>query len=171
MRIAILCPGPSLSHFDGPDDYAEIIGVNRAATAFRCSIWACGDYPLWLQAREAVIGTPLLFTAAASASWLRDNLYLKADAPLVEFESLYDGDEHTLQWPLFTATAALWYAAAKGARLIRTFGADWAGTGDWDHVQAGNNRTEDRWKLEAATWGRIVNVLAGRGVTVERVKK
>lgn len=165
MIVAILCPGPSLARF-GWQSQDLIIGVNRAAVRFVCDVWAAGDLPLIEKVRDEVLGKPTLFTSANAAALITPAWPNR----VVEFESLYDASQERVRWHMFTATAALWYAASQGATAIRVFGADWSGTKDFDGVAAGMNRSDARWELEAGIWNVISVELAGRGVSVDRVK-
>jgi hypothetical protein len=86
------------------------------------------------------------------------------------FESINDTCPIALQWDLFSATIALVYAVRRGATLINCFGMDWAGTADFDGVQAGGNRTPERWELEQAIFkNRLVPWCAQRGIVVNRI--
>ncbi len=85
---------------------------------------------------------------------------------------------HELDWVMFSATAALvycgWRAAGEadgkpGGAMIEVFGADWAGTNDFDGVAAGKNRSKARWELEKGIWqNRLVPWLAERRIEVKR---
>ncbi len=166
--VAILCPGPSLALFDGRENYDLTIGVNRAAIKTGVDVWACGDYPLLLEIQREVIGSPTLYTAAGSAAHIRDHAE-PWRGPVEEFESLYDGSQNSYQWTMYTATAALWYATARGATTIRGFGMDWKGEADFDGWAKAGNRRESRWENEKLLWTNIAGVLKQRGIAVERI--
>lgn len=168
MNIALLCPGPSLADFPGVSGFDRTIGVNRAALAHPCDVWACGDYPLIERVRHQVIGKPELFTAAVSAAHLRDHsTHWPGD--VVEFEWLYGVCPAEWRWDHFTATASLVYAAWRGVKRIDVYGCDWAGTGDWDDTQAGGNRNDARWDLERGIWQNVLTPwLNKQGITINR---
>jgi len=168
-RVAILCPGPSLSSFDGPGGYDLVIGVNRAAVAFRCDVWAACDWQLIDRERRQVIGTPLLFTNVASAMWLRKRNPWPATVD--EFEWYLGGDGLALPGTSFSALAAVWYAVAKGAHIVNVFGAGLSGKLDFDGTAAGETRTDARWERERCLWEELTDLLSRRGVVVERVIK
>ena len=69
---------------------------------------------------------------------------------------------------LLIVTAAIVYAAFKGATEIDVYGADWEGTADFDGVQGGKNRSEDRWREERGIFGALQVVLKQRGCEVTR---
>lgn len=73
-----------------------------------------------------------------------------------------------VQWGLFTFTAAIVYAAWRGATEIDVFGADWAGKLDLDGVEAGRTRSDERWKLERAIFGVLQIELGKKGVALNR---
>jgi hypothetical protein len=168
MTAAIICPGPSARLYSSAPRPTMVVGVNRAATVFPCDVWAAGDTPMVQEYEQRVIGTPLLLTSAVSISTLL-NLGYSWRGDVFEFESLREFCDPSLEWDLFTATSALIYTAAGGATHIRVYGADRIGTQDFDGVEAGGNRSPERWELEGAIWeNRLVPWLATRGVTIHR---
>lgn len=172
MNAAILCMGESVRAFE-PDDFEGLlVAVNRAATKFRVDVWACGDIDLHTsidKVPEHVIGSPELLTAAVTAAYLRDH-GTPWRANVVEFESLRDYlDYAQLSWTLFTATAAIVYAASRGATRIDCYGMDWKGEADFDGWAKAGNRSPERWRLESGVFGAVVKTLAGMGVEVRRV--
>jgi hypothetical protein len=169
MNATILCSGPSLASFVYGDQDGLVIAVNRAAINYGCSVWAAGDYPLVEKIRDEVIGAPTLLTAANSAAYLRDHGPAWR-GPVKEFEDLLEFCPGEIQWQMFTATAALVYAAASGATLIHVYGADWRGTEDFDGTESfdGGNRSPERWTFERSIWNNLTAWLARRGVTVVR---
>jgi hypothetical protein len=166
-RVAILCPGPSLSGFTDPGEYDLLVGVNRAATVIRCDVWCACDWQLVQRERRNIIGRPRLFTNSASARRLhgRDPWLTEVE----EFEWLLGGDGLPLAGTTFSAIAAVWYAVARGAKRVDVFGADMNGRLDFDGVAAGETRTETRWERERALWREAAATLMGRGVELERV--
>ena len=166
-RVAILCPGPSLSHFDGSDGYDLVVGINRAAIAFRCDVWCAADYQLIERERRNIIGTPVLFTNFASATRLRKRSPWPATVD--EFEWYLGGDGLALPGTSFSAIAAVWYAMAKGARIVNVFGASLAGKLDFDGTAAGETRTDARWERERELWETASRVLRLRGAILDRV--
>jgi hypothetical protein len=169
MRVALVCPGPSSDRFATAALYELAICVNRAATRFRADVWAAGDTPMVEQYGQAVIGTPALLTSSVTASTLL-NSGKSWPGETIEHESLVSECPLTLQWDLFSSTIALVYAAARGATRIECYGMDWTGTADFDGVQAGGNRTPERWELERAiVCNRLMPWLAQRGIEFERV--
>lgn len=166
MIAALLCPGPSLAQLDPARlaDYAEVVGVNRAACAFTVKTWAACDYPLIRDWHPAVIGARCLITRRQT--WIDTRRHVA----FPEVRLLEDIACPVSQWDLKTATAALGYLATLPVKHIDVFGADWSNERkDFDGVDLeSNDRTPERWAQESATWGAMVEWLAGRGVTVTR---
>lgn len=165
MTAALLCPGPSLAQtFD--DDFAgPRVGVNRAATAFRCDVWAALDYPLTRDNHEAVIGTPKWFTRRQTAADIGQRVRFR---DVLIAEDLVCPVHH---WDRFTATCALVLLAGMGASEVKVYGADWKpGALDWDGAGNGEDRTADRFGIEKEIWARLLGWMAGRGISVERVR-
>lgn len=163
----ILCPGPSLAMVSNPATSDLLIGVNRAATRFRCDVWAVGDWPLIRNERRNVIGTPRLFTSSASATWLQGGGPWPAEVE--EWEWFLGGDGLPVSATSYSSLAAVWYAVARGAKTISVYGADMAGTLDFDDVAGGENRTETRWDRERRFWGEMIEQTQRCGVTVARM--
>jgi hypothetical protein len=167
MQAVVLCPGPSLADFEhyGAD---LLIGVNRAAAARRCDVWAAGDAPMVERYASDVLGTPLLLTDQGTASTLFNAGKLWRGETFI-FQDLSSFCPLPLQWDLFSATVALVYAAWRGCSSIRTYGMDWSGTQDFDGVGGFGNRSPERWELERAIiLNRLVPWLSGKGITFER---
>lgn len=163
MRAAVLAPGPSLlaSYVSGAD---LTVGVNRTAAAFPVDVFACLDLPLALDLWLAVPAPAWLTLSATAASVERRGL---SSREVVTVESL-DGFCPVPNWRIYTAPAAVVYAAWRGATEIRIFGMDWAGQRDWDGARAGENRSESRWERERAIWRDVAGWLAARRVTVTK---
>lgn len=64
---------------------------------------------------------------------------------------------------------AVLLAFSLGATTIDVYGADWTGTRDYDGVEAGENRTPDRWDAERHDWDILTAWLNERGVIARRV--
>lgn len=164
---ALLCPGPGLSRLDASRlaEYATVVGVNRAATAFRCDWWAALDYPMLRDWQDAVIGSPKLLTRRQT--WLDFHRRLR----LREIRLAEDIAFPVTGWDAKTATAAIGLLSTLLVTRIDVFGADWTcEPADFDGVDLNSNdRTAERWTKEAETWGRMVAWLDGRGITVARV--
>jgi hypothetical protein len=167
MKIAVLCPGPSLTRFPGRGDYAAVIGVNRAACHVSCDWWACGDHPLISRIHGDVIGKPALFTALAGFDHLNQH-GPRWRGKTLTFNAAFAHFPQTWEWDLFSATAAAVLAAHLGGTRIDIWGSDLTGTRDWDGVEAGANRTDERWRCEAGIWRRLSSVLGERGCEVTR---
>lgn len=172
MRAVICCPGPSLANYQ-PTPADLVIAVNRAATKVECGTWLCCDPPLIQQAHEQVIGSPLLVTSTdghhVCSTFERDfGKKLWRGEFVCQTEAL-GYCPHAYQWVMFSATSALVWAGFKGADVIDCYGADWAaGEPDFDGVQAGKNRSADRFKLEREIWENLTAWMGERSVKVQR---
>jgi hypothetical protein len=170
MNARILCPGPSLARY-APGDFAGLlIGVNRAAQAQPCDVWASTDYPLVLAEADNVPGSPTLLTSGESARRVECVWH----HPIVTLESLFTFlSPHNLPWTLYTMTAAIVFAAFRGATDVEIFGCDWTPGPDWDgHTDANtlatDSRQESRWELERGICWKLECALDARGVKVSR---
>jgi hypothetical protein len=170
MTAAILCPGPSLCEFDRTANRGGDlrIGVNRAATLIPCDVWCATDYPLYERARSQVLGSPIWFTAEASAEQI-DQRGIRWRGQVITCESIPDPFK-TVDWDFFSLLAAIGYAVHAGCRRIEVYGADWSGVKDFDGVEAGNTRHDERWKLESSLFELARQELAGRGITIIRMR-
>lgn len=180
MKAIILCPGPSLSCLDvelfrAPDEI--VIAVNRAALAYECHVWAATDSPLIEKIGDQVLehqrcgkrGTPALLSTRVSLDTLADRGW-RWPGRVDVVERMRDWAPPDLQYGRFSACSALIYAAWRGAGEIVVYGADWSGTADYDGVQGGRSRSDDRWRDESQVWlNRLVPWLASRGISVTRI--
>lgn len=164
MTAALLCPGPSLGRlFD--DDFAGLrVGVNRAATAYACEVWACLDYPLTRDEHPNVLGNPL---------WLTRRQTFIDIGQRVPFRATPHTDDLVCpvkSWTLYTATCALVYLATLGATDVKVYGADWKPDArDFDNKATGENRSEERFRNERVIWDGVVAWMNGNGIKVERI--
>lgn len=157
MRIAVLCPGPSLPRtFKHDQPYDVLIGVNRAVLFTSCD---------WLASFDAstvkALATPgmKVFTRA---SCLPQDETLEAVAVWYPCVKLSDAG-------MFTACGALLLAAALGANDIDVYGADWSDAPDFDGRHSeGDWRVAERWRRERVVWDKITRVLASQGIHVDR---
>lgn len=166
QHAVILCPGPSLAAVAEVPRADLVIGVNRAATRFRCTHWAALDWPLVEQEIANVVGQPCLITKGENHHRLRGR-----DISCFAVENFREKVPETLGWTNFSATAALaWCLTLTRVKDVTVYGADWAvGAPDFDGVMASANRTADRFAWEAGVWARLCVYARERGVVVERV--
>lgn len=168
MKSAILCPGPSLCDTWEDDFEGLTIGVNRAAIRFPVDVWACGDWPCYEQHSKSVIGSPRLLIAQDGERHIFDH-GIPWRGNIETFESMFSflGPFYGgTRWTFVTATAAIVYAAFRGSEEIHLFGSDLSGTKDFDGVEAGNNRSSERWKEEGRIINRVSEVLVERRITI-----
>ena len=168
MKAIILSPGASLAHYT-PQPADLVLGVNRAAVGFPCDVWVAGDLPLIHRIYEQVIGSPLLVSYSVSLDNLRDRNWVWRGETFA-WTRLADAYLHPsiVNWPWCSFTAAIVYAAWRGAATIDVYGADWKGTADFDGVEAGKNRTDARWKEEQSIFAALQKVLGDKGIRLER---
>lgn len=161
MRAALLSLGPSLARLYEPPPANILIGVKKAAKAFRCD-WACVlDSPSLLLLDTAFAGRPRLLTRRAYRP-----KYTQRDGLDVE---AFDGF-CPVRHDDYTACAALVLAGYLGATTIDCYGVDWTDAPDFDgETPPEVNRTPTRWARERAQWDGIVTWLHGRGAEVRRL--
>lgn len=169
VKAIVLAPGPSLTLYE-PQCSDLLIGVNRASTKIECDAWCCGDTPLVEQIADQVIGNPLLITYGVTMDTLRDHKFtwrgeIVSWSPIAESQWLHTS---LVNWPWCSFTAAIVYAAFRGASEIDCYGCDWRGQLDFDDVAAGKNRSEDRWREERNIFTALSAILAMRGCAVTR---
>jgi hypothetical protein len=174
MNAALLCPGPSLARLAMLPPCDCVLAVNRAALRWACDVWCALDH--WSEKpgctpggvrnwAKDVIGSPLLLTCRGSADAVAKRQPWRGAVEAIE--SFRDACP-VKGWTLYSATAALVYAAQSHQR-ITVYGADMAGTLDFDNAAAGVKRDEARWQSERYIWGEVVAALKQRGVEVNRV--
>jgi hypothetical protein len=169
VKSAVVCFGRSSALFDADDFEGLTIAVNRAGLRYRADVWAAGDEPMLRSVSQHVLGRPTWLTAAGTAALARDH-GPSWPGEVVEFESLYEYlDPTALPWTMFTATAAIVYAAYRGAQSIDCYGMDWSGQADADGWHDAGNRSDERWTLERGIYCRLADVLRGRGCELRRV--
>src|SRR4051812_33763909 len=127
MHAIVLSPGPSLAKYE-PKPADLTLGVNRAATAFVCDVWVCGDTPLVMQVASQVQGSPLLVSYGVSLDTLRDHKFVWRGETF-SWSQLAESYIHTsvVNWPWCSFTSAIVYAAYRGATTIDIYGCDWEG--------------------------------------------
>jgi hypothetical protein len=168
MRVALLCPGPSLAAYPGRSGFDLVLGVNRAAIAHGCDVWVACDVPCVRQHMEAVQGMPLLLTGMESSGTL-DTDHPRYRGPITDIRPLLTFCDPGWSWQSFSASCAFVYAVAQGATRIDLWGADWSGTADHDGAEAGQNRSPERWQWERNIFLNLLFPWAeSRGITVVR---
>lgn len=167
MRAVILTPGPSLARYVPAEPADLTVAVNRAGLSFAADTWAALDPPMVRDHGPKVIGAPVLLTSADTPRILaRDGWSWRGET--VTHKALIGYLPASINLLLFTFTTAIAYCAWRGATSIDTYGCDWLGTGDFDGVIGGTNRTPDRWAMERAIYAALAEALAERGVRVTR---
>lgn len=144
------------------------MGVNRACLAHKCDVWACLDSDAVAKFHKDVCGSPILLTTRSTPMVIgRAGIVWPKTFNLSDLDA-YCPSDRDIWWAKYSATTALVYAAAHGAKRIDVFGADMIGTLDYDGVQGGERRGESRWIEERQIWDRLAGVLDHRGVKVVR---
>ena len=159
MKTIILCPGPSLAELSAVPKADLVIGVNRVATHFIVDVWACIDHTLYSKIDHEVLGNPELIT-------LREDRKRHSKRPGTDIEELEEWLPHHphlggIRWAMFSMTAAMVYAAWKGATSIDIYGCDWfVDAPDFDgKTLETNRRTAERFELERSIYTATVDKL------------
>lgn len=167
MLAALLCPGSLLVKYAGRGEYGAVVAVNRAAIQHGCDVWMALDLERIRQTRSLVVGKPKLLTNAGTLAAL-----VQQDGPIenaMVVDDLHRRFPTSFNWIGYSASCGAVYLASIGATRIDCYGMDWRGTKDFDGVEAGDNRTDDRWAKEEAVWVQLTDRLKWRGVEVRRI--
>ena len=168
MNAAILCPGPSLlDTFDAAKPHGLLIAVNRAAMVTQVDWWVFSDQHVWTD--NAPPGTPKIFTRQSIVDSYKHWPVFQNHERLT-FEEVAQTHPDTYRWRIFSATAAMVLACYLGATTINVYGSDMAGTDEYDGPPEHEvNRSDGRWRKEAAIVQSTMGHLAERGATVNRI--
>jgi hypothetical protein len=187
MKIAILCPGPSLPLFEGRGpDYSQVLAINRACLLFPADFWVMLDgdafrsgaevmqRPSWPPDRLPVLVSFADQHAARCHRWSEARrlpfIPVEYDWLPHDWEPAPGAPKQPLLWDTFSATTALVLAKRLGAVQVDVYGADQAGPADWDgYTHADYARAEDRWTRERDLWRDLVKYFAGVGMTIRRI--
>lgn len=172
-RAAVLCPGPSLASWlprlrgGGEGEFDLVVAVNRTAKEWPADYWAILDAESFTDVTP--VGTPELVIPEKQYKRLtrlvpdvgeRFNVHLR--------EALACPPRSTF-WHQWSATLAVVMAWNVGARRIEVFGADLAGTADFDGVTLErHDRDARRWRRERGAWLLTSTWLRSDGVEVWR---
>ncbi len=157
MKIAVLCPGPSLasSWGDGHQHYDCRIAVNRAILLHRCEWWSAGDWTML----QDVDGRPTIGICAQD-----DTVRLARGGSLIPQmrmpQQFVGWSELPQRNPGYSMVAALALAVHLGGTQIDVYGDDKQGTQDWDGQSAGKNRGEQRWAKEIMVMTNTIAMLS-----------
>lgn len=169
MRVALLCPGPSLGYTWHPrDDYDKVFGVNRVASRIVCDVWAFIDWQIFTE--HEPLGVPTIITTRTAA----EEIKRRGDAERFDRHTVLTVEDDLrsvppLNWRLYTATVAAMAAYQFGASVVDVYGADMKPGADWDgHDDPRNKRDEPRWATERQIWGELVTRLDDLGTSVTR---
>lgn len=169
MTAAVLCPGPSLSKLVERPDCGVVIAVNRAVFhPIRCDWWAFTDDRVFRTYQPEY--RPKWFTTQETERRASINGDLTYEALMPIYPATRTG------WTLYTMDAALVLAAHLGAKLIKLYGCDWSGKKDFDgHKYKWHDtdpiqqqRVGERWQREKIIYIRTKELLAEKGVVIER---
>ena len=196
MRVALLCPGPSLGIYQNVmNGYATVIGVNQAVEAYSCDWWVFKDHNVFSdfgKGRKYGLVHPPKPTGIVTLGKIRHSFKemdpvteelttLENDPDMVAWAKTvrlrnigdweFNGFKSHDMWKRFTVGSALMFAYQIGAEDIDCYGCDMAGTEDYRRREGRRptDRDENRWKLETEMWDLIVGWLEERGITVKRI--
>lgn len=167
---AVLCPGESLTLFEGRrSDYGTVVAVNRAAERFPADWWAFMDWQRFLV--DTPTGKPKVVTTRIAARTIeREGRGEDMRRHGVE---LYEDhrDRYPLEsGPTYTVIMAVYWAWRQGANRIDLFGVDMRGDTDWDGKKLEDYRRDDRrWGHEGTLLASLIGELGRRGCVVRRV--
>jgi len=180
MRLAILCPGPSLARGESAawKDYDLTLAVNRAAAAHPCDWWVFGDPEGFHQTIPQ--GHPNLCTPRRS--WAKTcNPGIEGYWWVLAFEEIDTDVRLEFNWRNHSLTAAMvlaeWLTRRK-ARLaihetdeIDIFGCDWkVGADYYDGGVDPIAHHAHRFEGERHAYGRVAQWIAGKGIELRRQK-
>lgn len=158
MRVALLCPGPSLAKLTSLPECDLSICVKRAALRFACDWVVILDSPALREFGAQIIGDPQLLTR----SEYRPKYTRRGGLDLEALRCPHRFDQ-------FTACAGLALAGHLGASHIDVYGADWTNEPDFDgHRPAEMFRDQARWDRERQDWEAIVSWLSPTPVHLHR---
>lgn len=166
MNAAILCPGPSLLRtYDPAAVYGLRIAVNRASLMVPCDWLAALDHPLIRdELADKLRPRPKLLTNNEGRRHF-------PDWEGVTTEQLFGYCQPVgIGWSTYTKTAAILFAAYKGATRIDVYGDDQTNAPDADGYAAKENRRdEERWHAERTICNKLDAWLRERAVRVYRI--
>lgn len=147
MRVALLCPGPSLATWPVETfaAYDLRMAVNRAILYAPCEAWTALDWKT--VCRHSDPRPCILFTDKDCADTLRSKWarYGEFDVRIRPRRGVY------------SAINALHNCADLGARTIDVYGADWTTEPDFDGRDIpGTIRDANRWAGERAQWDEAI---------------
>jgi hypothetical protein len=161
VRVAILCPGPSLPKtWDGNADVT--IAVNRAALLHAPDWFCAGDIETFqrikVRPRVGYCGSDYALGMVGDELPTDLQRFGWKGLPLPNQDSECN----------FSAVAATAFAAHLGAKSVRMYGADMCGLHDFDG-DPGTWRNDARWEKERAELAGVVAHINRLGVAFERV--
>ena len=189
----VLCPGPSLANYERGPDPTITIGVNRATLHQPCDWWSVADFKAmvivlneYTRAPKGILRYPPPRKVFGSVMVERDFLNGRAGYTWPPTQWLGFADPHIpvpyemqTQWRAWSSTAALVLAyelshihILGGNLTINVWGADMAGTGEFDgdspDLRIKDGRKKSRWEKERVTWQGVTDWLARHNTTVIR---
>jgi hypothetical protein len=169
VKAAILCSGPSLPLFADRDGYDIRIAVNAAVRLFRCDYMAMLDMPSPELHRYCGSNKPPVITT------LQEYTNMLTACPWLKEHGVWAIDQITLdrslEWTIWTSTAAIAAAAHMGCKEIDCWGMDLSGRDNWDGPPAeyAENRSAERWHRERIIFDRLQSILGSAGVCIRRI--
>jgi hypothetical protein len=168
MKIAVLCPGPSLavSWGGGRQAYDCRIAVNRAIMHHPCEWWSAGDWPML----QDVDGRPSVGICSQD-----DAVRLARGGSLIPQtrmpKQFVSWSELPQKNPGYSMIAAIALAVHLGGVQIDVYGDDKHGAKDWDGQVAGKNRGDARWAKESLVMANTIAMLtAQRPLSITHIR-
>ncbi len=166
MKVAILCPGPSLVRtWPSEHVYDCFLGVNRAVLAAPCDWWVAGD---WMYLKETPAQPRIGYcTIADVIRHIREDALIPAErlSPSAQFVAWEDLPFQRT----YSTVAAFGLAAHLGATRVDVYGDDKSGTADFDGRE-GENRGLGRWEEELQATAAAIAFLAARNIPTRHIR-
>ncbi len=172
MIAAICCPGQSLPAVWPPADSHDLVFAVNSAAKLIPHDWLCAGDKSWFRGLLGDIQRPAL-GILTSVDSITDAREWMPFGPIIGWDAVPLIGEHArLGRPInWSVQSAMCHAAHLGAKLVRLYGAD--GINSTSTIDAsgykGEDRTRDRWEREERDLAFTTELLAGSGVTVERI--
>lgn len=178
LRVAILCPGPSLPEVwpkgERLDGYDLVLAVNNAAAHAPCEWWVAQD-PGPLKDYEGRPTVGILTNGAQAETLNGDRSFYPngmTDADLDRLHVLASNKMTHAKAPRragWSTTNAIILAARLGAREIDLFGDDKSGNRYFDGVENKGTK-KSRWERELRDQSDLCERLESAGVTVRNIR-
>jgi hypothetical protein len=164
MKIAILCPGPSLREYlAAPVRHDVTIAVNQAVRAGLCDWWVFGDPEAYWKSQTARHGAKCFTSRQSrdrvshSGPWANQSLPVEGVLNAAAFEEIGTPVPWETNWHRHSMTAAMVLAASSPTASQRA-----SISGRWSEGRS-NQFLSRRAPNEVMQWSRAASRVASRG--------